>query len=116
MDAPARIAARLVRLVEIEQTLGRLDQDARGVVDLKLPISQEELGQWAGLGREGAVKGLRTLRSPTRGDELVHIFVETPTRLTARQRELLEAFAEESDTTVSPVTKGFLDKLRDLFE
>jgi molecular chaperone DnaJ len=61
-------------------------------------------------------KGLRTLRSPTRGDELVHIFVETPTRLTARQRELLEAFAEESDTTVSPVTKGFLDKLRDLFE
>ncbi|MBW2667362.1 MAG: molecular chaperone DnaJ, partial [Deltaproteobacteria bacterium] len=61
-------------------------------------------------------KGVRTLRSSARGDELVHIFVETPTKLTARQRELLEAFAEESDTTVSPVTKGFLDKLRDLFE
>jgi len=63
MDAPARIAARLVRLVEIEQTLGRLDPDAGGAIDLKLMISQEELGQWAGLGREGAVKGLRTLRS-----------------------------------------------------
>lgn len=61
-------------------------------------------------------KGLRSLRSSTRGDELVHIFVETPTKLTDRQRELLEAFAEESDTEVSPVTKGFLDKLRELFE
>jgi molecular chaperone DnaJ len=61
-------------------------------------------------------KGLTTLRSSTRGDEMVHIFVETPTKLTARQRELLEAFAEESGTDVSPVTKGFLDKLRDLFE
>ena len=61
-------------------------------------------------------KGLRTLRSSARGDQLVHIFVETPTKLTARQRELLQAFAEESDTEVSPVTKGFLDKLRDLFE
>jgi len=61
-------------------------------------------------------KGLRTLRSASRGDQLVHIFVETPTKLTARQRELLEAFAEESGADVSPVTKGFLDKLRDLFE
>ncbi|MFQ5416407.1 MAG: DnaJ C-terminal domain-containing protein, partial [Myxococcota bacterium] len=61
-------------------------------------------------------KGLRTLRSAARGDQLVHIFVETPAKLTARQRELLETFARESDTEVSPVTKGFLDKLRDLFE
>jgi len=60
-------------------------------------------------------KGLRTLRSSSRGDQLVHIFVETPTKLTARQRELLEAFAEESGADVSPVTKGFLEKLRELF-
>jgi molecular chaperone DnaJ len=61
-------------------------------------------------------KGLRTVWSPSRGDQLVHIFVETPTKLTERQRELLEAFAEETGTGVSPVTKGFLDKLRDLFD
>jgi molecular chaperone DnaJ len=61
-------------------------------------------------------KGLRTLRSSTRGDQLVRVFVETPTKLTTRQRELLEAFAEECDTEISPVTKGFLDKLRDLFD
>ena len=63
MDAPARIAARLVRLVEIEQKLGRCHIEDDGSVDLKLPISQEELGQWSGLSREGAVKGLGTLRS-----------------------------------------------------
>jgi molecular chaperone DnaJ len=61
-------------------------------------------------------KGLRTLRSSARGDQLVRVFVETPTKLTKRQRELLEAFAEECDTEISPVTKGFLEKLRDLFE
>ena len=50
-----------------------------------------------------------------RGDIYVRIFVEVPTSLTARQRELLEEFAEESGEEISPVTKGFLDKLRDLF-
>jgi molecular chaperone DnaJ len=50
-----------------------------------------------------------------RGDIYVRIFVEVPTQLTARQRELLEDFAAESGTEVSPVTKGFMDKLRDLF-
>jgi molecular chaperone DnaJ len=39
-----------------------------------------------------------------------------PSRLTPSQRELLEKFAGETSTDVSPVTKGFLDKLRDLFD
>ncbi|MEM7096539.1 MAG: Crp/Fnr family transcriptional regulator [Actinomycetota bacterium] len=63
MDAPARIAARLLRLVEIENALGHCRVEDDGTVDLRLPISQEELGQWSGLSREGAVKGLGTLRS-----------------------------------------------------
>jgi molecular chaperone DnaJ len=50
-----------------------------------------------------------------RGDIFVRIFVEVPTHLSDRQRELLEEFAEESGTEVSPVIKGFMDKLRDLF-
>ena len=61
-------------------------------------------------------KGLHTLRSGGRGDQLVRIFVEVPTKLTDRQRELLEQFAQESGTEVSPVTRGFLEKLRDLFD
>jgi len=60
-------------------------------------------------------KGLPSLSGGARGDQLVRIFVEVPSRLTARQRELLEGFAAETSTEVSPVTKGFLDKLRDLF-
>ena len=63
MDAPHRIAARLLALIDIEETLGRLVVEDNGMIDLRLPISQEELGQWAGLSREGAVKGLKTLRS-----------------------------------------------------
>jgi molecular chaperone DnaJ len=51
-----------------------------------------------------------------RGDIYVKIFVEVPTRLTSRQRELLEEFAEASGTEASPVTKGFMDKLREFFE
>jgi len=46
----------------------------------------------------------------------VRIFVEVPTRLTTRQRELLEKFAAEMGTDTSPVTRNFLAKLRDLLE
>jgi len=60
-------------------------------------------------------KGVPTLRSKERGDQLVRIFVEVPVKLTDRQRELLENFAAESGTEVSPASKGFVDKLRDLF-
>jgi molecular chaperone DnaJ len=51
-----------------------------------------------------------------RGDVYVRIFAEVPTQLTPRQRELLEEFAEVSGTEVSPVTRGFVDKLREFFE
>ncbi len=61
-------------------------------------------------------KGLPSVGSAARGDQYVRIFVEVPTKLTSRQRELLEQFAQESDTEVSPVTRGFLEKLRDLFD
>jgi CRP-like cAMP-binding protein len=63
MDAPSRVAARLVRLVEIEQSLGRCQVDPDGTIDLRMPINQAELGEWSGLSREGAVKGLTVLRS-----------------------------------------------------
>jgi molecular chaperone DnaJ len=60
-----------------------------------------------------AGKGLPSFGGRARGDQLVQIFVEVPTRLTERQRELLEQFAHESGAEVSPVTRGFLEKLRD---
>jgi molecular chaperone DnaJ len=60
-------------------------------------------------------QGLPALGSSLRGDQHVRIFVEVPTRLTDRQRALLEEFARENGTEVSPVTKSFLEKLRELF-
>ncbi len=51
-----------------------------------------------------------------RGDIFVRVFVEVPTRLTDRQRDLLQDFADESGTEVSPVHKGFVEKLRDFFD
>jgi molecular chaperone DnaJ len=61
-------------------------------------------------------KGLPSVGGSARGDQLVRLFVEVPTQLTKSQRELLEKFAAATSTEVSPVTKGFLEKLRDLFD
>jgi molecular chaperone DnaJ len=61
-------------------------------------------------------KGMPDLRDGRRGDQYVRIFVEVPTKLTRRQRELLEEFADETGSEISPVTKGFLEKLKDLFD
>ncbi len=60
-------------------------------------------------------KGLPALASGVRGDQRVRIFVEVPTKLTERQRQLLGQFAEESGVEVNPVTQSFLEKLRKLF-
>jgi molecular chaperone DnaJ len=65
-------------------------------------------------------KGLPSLRSSVRGDQFVRIFVEVPTKLSGRQREILEEFAEETDSEVSkgshPTIHGFMEKLRNLFD
>ncbi len=61
-------------------------------------------------------KGFTDLHGYGRGDQLVRIVVETPRRLTARQRELLEEFAKLSGEDVNhPMAKGFVDKLKEMF-
>ena len=82
-----------------------------GVVSLKIPAATQSGKTFRLRG-----KGLPSLRSAARGDQIVEIFVETPSKLTRRQRELLEEFAAEGGHDVSPVTKGFMDKLRELFD
>jgi molecular chaperone DnaJ len=51
-----------------------------------------------------------------RGDFFVRVFVEVPTSLTSRQREILAEFANESGDDTTPVTKSFMGKIRDLFD
>jgi molecular chaperone DnaJ len=61
-------------------------------------------------------KGIADLHGYGRGDQLVKIAVETPRRLSARQRELLEEFARVSGQDVThPLSKGFVDKLKEMF-
>ena len=55
------------------------------------------------------------LRGAHRGDQLVRVSVETPRKLTGRQRELLEEFARNGGEDVSPLSKGFFDKVKEMF-
>jgi molecular chaperone DnaJ len=57
-------------------------------------------------------KGLPSLRGYSQGDEYVKIIVETPTRLSKEQKELLKEFAEARGKTTGPLSKSFMDKLK----
>lgn len=58
-DAMTRMAARLAQLAD--DTNDTDDTDDTGLT-IELPVSQQELGEWAGLSRAGAVNALRDLR------------------------------------------------------
>ena len=59
-------------------------------------------------------RGVADLGGYGKGDELVRIVVETPKKLTARQRELLEEFARIAGEDVHPMSKSFLDKVKSM--
>jgi molecular chaperone DnaJ len=63
-------------------------------------------------------KGFSVLRSTQRGDMYIQVAVETPQKLTSRQRELLEEFETEAKAHAahSPEHDGFFAKVRDFFE
>lgn len=63
-------------------------------------------------------KGMKVLRSQSRGDMFVQIFVETPVNLTKKQKDLLKEFAGDDKTAKkhSPESTGFLDKVKELWE
>ena len=60
-------------------------------------------------------KGVRDVQGYREGDQLVRISVETPTHLTARQKELLKEFAALGGEEVHPLSKGFFDKVKEIF-
>ena len=80
-----------------------------GKVKLKIP-SGTQSGAVMRLKGRGAPK----LRGSGRGDQLIRIMVETPRKLTTRQRELLEEFARSSGEEVNPMSKGFFDKVKEM--
>ncbi len=58
-------------------------------------------------------KGVPKLGSYGKGDQFINIFIDVPKKLSSRQKELLEEFAEISGDEVS---KGFMDKIKDMFQ
>lgn len=61
-------------------------------------------------------RGMPSLRSRERGDLVVELFVETPTKLTARQKELMREFAGLCGDQQHPQSSGFFKKARRFWE
>lgn len=61
-------------------------------------------------------KGVPSLRGGSAGDELVRVVLETPTHLSTRQKELLKEFAEIGGEKVNPISKSFVNKVREFLK
>ena len=61
-------------------------------------------------------KGMPSLRSRERGDLVVELFVETPTKLSTRQKELLRELAGSYGEAQHPQSTGFLGKAKAFWE
>ena len=64
-------------------------------------------------------KGVKGVRSGYTGDLFCHVVVETPVKLTDKQKELLREFERsttEGGAKHSPQSKGWMDKVKDFFE
>lgn len=59
-------------------------------------------------------KGVANVRGGGRGDQMVIVNVEVPTRLTTEQRELFETLAKTLGTEVRPQEKSFFDILKEV--
>jgi molecular chaperone DnaJ len=61
-------------------------------------------------------RGMPSLRSRERGDLVVELFVETPTKLTPRQKELMRELAGLCGEQQHPKSAGFLGKAKAFWE
>ncbi|MEW9855520.1 molecular chaperone DnaJ [Novosphingobium sp. M1R2S20] len=57
--------------------------------------------------------GMPVLQGRGRGDLVIEISVETPTRLTARQKEILRELQETETGDECPGSKGFFERIKD---
>jgi len=61
-------------------------------------------------------KGMPVLRSAQKGDLYVELAVETPVKLSRRQKELLREFEAESQAGTQPEAEGFLARLKEFWK
>jgi molecular chaperone DnaJ len=79
-------------------------------VDIKIPSGIQSGEQ---LRHRGA--GMSVLNGRGRGDIVARILVETPVRMSAKQKELLQAFRETETGDECPAAKSFFGRVRDYF-
>ncbi len=58
---------------------------------------------------------MSVLNGRGRGDMVARILVETPTRMSAKQKKLLEEFRETETGDECPAAKGFFSRVREVF-
>ena len=78
--------------------------------DIKIPVGIQSGKQ---LRQRGA--GMPVLQGRGNGDLVIQIEVETPTKLSLRQKELLEMFRETETGDECPASQGFFAKLKGAF-
>ncbi len=85
-----------------------------GKASLKIPA-----GTQSGQRFKLAGKGVKSVRSSRVGDMIVEVHIETPVKLTARQKELLQEFDEslkgKHHKQHSPKEHGFFDSVKSFF-
>lgn len=59
--------------------------------------------------------GMPDLRTKQKGDQLIRVQIEVPTKLTTEQRDKLEAFAVACGDAENPVSESFFEKAKKLF-
>ena len=60
--------------------------------------------------------GMPAVRGNHRGDHVVTVHVVVPTKISKRQRELLEEYARQSGPSTGIEERSFLDKVKDAFK
>jgi molecular chaperone DnaJ len=81
-----------------------------GRVSMKIPE-----GTQSGQKMKLRNKGITKLGGYGFGDQIITIHVETPTKLSKEQREIFTRLSELEQTS-NPMTKGFFDRVRELFQ
>jgi molecular chaperone DnaJ len=60
-------------------------------------------------------KGIKGVRSNSPGDLICHVVVETPVKLSAKQKELLREFESLSQQNNNPKAQSFMDRVKEFF-
>jgi len=60
-------------------------------------------------------KGIKGVRSNSPGDLFCHVVVETPVKLSSKQKELLREFESLSQQNNNPKAQSFMDRVREFF-